>query len=161
MGQSTSSVILQQFEALIQTHPVIIYFLTMLVGAGGNAGGQSVVLVVRKLALLGVRVGKGDSAALSEWRIICTEVSVGVRLAGTLFAASVLRCVVFQVRGLECVAICLSMLAIVFMSTLIGAALPLLMRRLQMDPAHAAPAIQVIMDISGVSITCIVSSLVL
>mmetsp|Transcript_81989 Transcript_81989/g.265618 ORF Transcript_81989/g.265618 Transcript_81989/m.265618 type:complete len:300 (-) Transcript_81989:195-1094(-) len=36
MCQSTSSVILEHFEILITTHPVVIYFLTMLVGAGGE-----------------------------------------------------------------------------------------------------------------------------
>lgn len=51
MFQSSSSVILERFDPLIRAHPVVIYFLTMLVGAGGNAGGQSTVLVVR-LALV-------------------------------------------------------------------------------------------------------------
>ena len=34
-------------EALLQDHPTIIYFLTMLVGAGGNAGNQASVRVIR------------------------------------------------------------------------------------------------------------------
>jgi hypothetical protein len=36
--QSLSSYILSYNEATLQRHPSIIYFLTMLVGAGGNAG---------------------------------------------------------------------------------------------------------------------------
>jgi hypothetical protein len=36
--QSCSGIILARNEALLENHPVIIYFLTMLVGAGGNAG---------------------------------------------------------------------------------------------------------------------------
>lgn len=38
--QSTSSFILAANQKLIDDHPAIIYFLTMLVGAGGNAGNQ-------------------------------------------------------------------------------------------------------------------------
>ena len=38
--QSGSSFILANFEELIATHSVIVAFLTMLVGAGGNAGNQ-------------------------------------------------------------------------------------------------------------------------
>lgn len=160
MCQSTSSVILERFEVLIRTHPVVIYFLTMLVGAGGNAGSQSTVLVVRRLALAAVHGGRSQER-FSVRRIVGSEVSVGARLALVLFVGTFVRCVVFQVRGSECLAICLSMLVIVFTSTLAGAALPLLLRRLEVDPAHAGATIQVVMDISGVTLTCIVSSLVL
>lgn len=63
--QSTTSVILQGFEGLVVHHPVVVYFLTMLVGSGGNAGtrhnaphllsllppgSQSTVLVIRAIA---------------------------------------------------------------------------------------------------------------
>lgn len=164
MFQSTSSLILEHFEALIRTHPVVIYFLTMLVGAGGNAGGQSTVLVVRKLALRAIRGGRADKSGEGEFSlrgVVGKEVSVGGRLALILFVACFLRCMVFKVRGYECLAICLSMLCIVFTSTLIGSALPLLLSRLHVDPAHAGAAIQVIMDISGVTLTCVVSCLVL
>uniref|UniRef100_A0A7S0F8F1 SLC41A/MgtE integral membrane domain-containing protein n=1 Tax=Pyrodinium bahamense TaxID=73915 RepID=A0A7S0F8F1_9DINO len=163
MCQSTSSVILEHFELLIKSHPVVIYFLTMLVGAGGNAGGQSTVLVVRRLALAAVG-GRGHAngdPGLSVRRIVGSELSVGAQLSVVLCCASFVRCIVFQVRGVECLAICLSMLVIVFTSTLAGAALPLLLRRLNVDPAHAGATIQVVMDISGVTLTCVVSCLVL
>merc|ERR1719356_1277812 len=48
--QSASSIILSSFKGLVQNHVSLVFFLTMLVGLGGNAGGQSVVLAVRKLA---------------------------------------------------------------------------------------------------------------
>ena len=41
--QSCSGFILARNEVLLQDHPVIVYFLTMLVGAGGNAGNQASV----------------------------------------------------------------------------------------------------------------------
>ena len=41
--QSLSGFILAKNEALLENHPVIIFFLTMLVGAGGNAGNQASV----------------------------------------------------------------------------------------------------------------------
>ena len=40
-AQSASSLVLETNEAVIQRHPVIVFFLTMLVGAGGNAGDAS------------------------------------------------------------------------------------------------------------------------
>ena len=47
--QSCSGFILSRNEALLQDHPVIVYFLTMLVGAGENAGNQASVRVIRGL----------------------------------------------------------------------------------------------------------------
>merc|ERR1719343_1408830 len=108
MCQSTSSLILEHFQVLLSSHPVVIYFLTMLVGAGGNAGGQSTVLVVRRLAL--AAHGRDKDARFSMTSVISKEVSVGARLALVLFAAAAFRCLIFKVQGKECLAICLSML---------------------------------------------------
>ena len=44
--QSLASMVLAQFEDLIKAHVVIALFLTMLIGSGGNAGGQSVCVCV-------------------------------------------------------------------------------------------------------------------
>lgn len=162
-AQSCSSFILERFEILIKTHPVIIYFLTMLVGAGGNVGGQSVVLVVRKLAVAGLGGAWTKTSDEQECprRLLCTELSVGCRLALILLVASAARCEAFEVRGLECLAICLSMVTIVVTSSVLGVALPLLFKRLRIDPAHAGATVQVAMDGIGVTLTCIISCLVL
>lgn len=43
--QSTSSFVLDQYQQLLRDHLVVTLFLTMLVGAGGNAGNQSAIKV--------------------------------------------------------------------------------------------------------------------
>ena len=48
--QSVSGFVLEGFESLIAEHLILSHFLTMLVGAGGNAGNQAAVLVIRGLA---------------------------------------------------------------------------------------------------------------
>lgn len=52
--QSCSGFILARNELLLESHPVIIYFLTMLVGAGGNAGNQASVRGTSYLFRFGV-----------------------------------------------------------------------------------------------------------
>ena len=47
--QSTSSVVLDAYQDLLKHHLVVTLFLTMLVGAGGNAGNQSAIKVIRGL----------------------------------------------------------------------------------------------------------------
>jgi len=161
--QSCSSFVLERFEVLITTHPVIIYFLTMLVGAGNNVGCQSVVLVIRRLAVAGLgRSGSmGNAETEGPSRALCNEFSVGCRLALVLLAASAAMCEAFQVRGLECLAICVSMMAISVSSAVLGVGLPLVFQRLGVDPAHASAAIGVLMDGIGVTLTCVVSCLIL
>ena len=49
-----------------------------------------------------------------------------------------------------------SVFCIVATSTIVGAFLPIFLHRNGIDAAHAGPAIQVLMDIVGVTITCLI-----
>lgn len=50
--QSMSSFVLDSYQELLRNHLVVTLFLTMLVGAGGNAGNQSAIKVIRGLVYL-------------------------------------------------------------------------------------------------------------
>merc|ERR1712003_483551 len=65
--QSMSSFIIQRNESLLQKHLVIVRFLTMLVGAGGNAGNQASVRVIRGLAVGKIRVGSIKPYLINEF----------------------------------------------------------------------------------------------
>mmetsp|Transcript_13494 Transcript_13494/g.24836 ORF Transcript_13494/g.24836 Transcript_13494/m.24836 type:complete len:84 (+) Transcript_13494:736-987(+) len=67
----------------------------------------------------------------------------------------------FKVPLPETLAITLSLFSIVFFSIIFGATLPLLLKSLGVDPAHSSTSIQVIMDILGVVLTVVVSTLFL
>lgn len=54
-----------------------------------------------------------------------------------------------------------SIVLIVLVSVVMGTLLPLVLRSAGFSPEHAGPAIQVIMDICGVLITCVVCDLML
>mmetsp|Transcript_13495 Transcript_13495/g.24837 ORF Transcript_13495/g.24837 Transcript_13495/m.24837 type:complete len:295 (+) Transcript_13495:21-905(+) len=152
--QSCSSFILSANEALLQKHPAIIYFLTMLVGAGGNAGNQASVRVIRGLAL-GTLTPKNQNAFLRK------ELATSCTLAVLLSTAGFIRAMLFKVPLPETLAITLSLFSIVFFSIIFGATLPLLLKSLGVDPAHSSTSIQVIMDILGVVLTVVVSTLFL
>lgn len=161
MFQSLSSTILQHYEPLIQNHTVITLFLTMLVGSGGNAGNQATVKVLTGLA------SKEYSLANAP-QVILKESLVGIMLALSIFMIGAVRVVLFydasdgQETLLEAtVAISISLFFIVLSSVSIGALLPFLFLRVGIDPIHAGPTIQVVMDIVGVLLTCLVCSLIL
>lgn len=149
--QSFSSFILSTYEELIKDHTVVVFFLTMLVGAGGNAGNQAAVLVIRGLAT-------GEITLRSSGRYIWEEAKMALAIALLMVLAGYFRVVAFQYSERDALAITTSLFAIVLSSVVLGASLPLLLHRFGLDPAHAGATIQVIMDLAGVLITCMVCS---
>ena len=152
--QSLSSFILARNESLLQKHTVIVHFLTMLVGAGGNAGNQASVGVVRGIAI-------GSVSRANAKRVLGREFCMGIALSLILGFAGLLRAKVFAVPWWETIAITTSLYLIVVISVILGASLPLGMEAVGIDPAHSSTTIQVIMDITGVVITVHVSSFLL
>jgi len=152
--QSLSGFILSRNEVLLQNHPVIIYFLTMLVGAGGNAGNQASVRVIRGLAL-------GTLNDKTQRQFLNRELKMAVALCGILSTAGFVRAAVFRTPLPETIAITASLALIVLSSIGLGAVLPLLLQKLKVDPAHSSTTIQVVMDILGVVMTVAVSTAML
>ena len=144
--QSMSSFIISRNEDLLQAHLVIVQFLTMLVGAGGNAGNQASVRVIRGLAT-------GSIHRDNVRYFLLDELKMGFTLSAILGVTGCIRALVFLVPLAETIAITTSLCTIVFISILIGALLPLGMRKVRIDPAHSSTTIQVLMDILGVTIT--------
>ena len=149
--QSSSSWILTQYNGLIEEHMIVISFLTMLVGAGGNAGNQSAVRVIRELAL-----GTVNDDTRAAFVVRELKMAVGIALVMLVFGS--LRLAASNVAPEDAFAIALALTIIVFLSVVAGAVLPLALDALRVDAAHASTTIQVVMDISGVLITTTVAS---
>eukprot|EP00878_Enallax_costatus_P005776 GHUV01006055.1.p1 GENE.GHUV01006055.1~~GHUV01006055.1.p1 ORF type:complete len:300 (+),score=76.53 GHUV01006055.1:133-1032(+) len=154
--QSTSSFVLDSYQELLRDHIVVTLFLTMLVGAGGNAGNQSAIKVIRGLA-----TGSITTSWKSMKATVIEQLEVALLLGGGLAAAGFVRVYVTNGSLLNASAISLSLLAIVTASVLLGTGLPFALARLGLDPANAGTSIQVVMDILGVGITCVTCQAVL
>jgi len=152
--QSMSSFIIARNEELLQKHAVIVQFLTMLVGAGGNAGNQASVRVIRGLAVGTIRTGTTKP-------FLKQEMLMGFCLSIILALAGFGRALLFWVPWPETLAITSSLFLIVALSVVIGALLPLAMKLVGIDPAHSSTTIQVVMDILGVLLTVQVSGWIL
>jgi len=152
--QSCSSFIIAYNEKFLQAHMVIVQFLTMLVGAGGNAGNQSAVGVIRGLAI-GTING-------NTWRdYLRQEAKMAAGLSCLIGLTGFIRAALFRTPWGETIAITTSVFMIVVTSLAIGSTLPLAMKKVGIDPAHSSTTIQVIMDILGVLITVLVSTFVM
>eukprot|EP00744_Colponema_vietnamica_P023011 GILI01033172.1.p1 GENE.GILI01033172.1~~GILI01033172.1.p1 ORF type:complete len:164 (-),score=26.61 GILI01033172.1:46-537(-) len=131
----------------------------MLVGAGGNAGNQAAVTAITGLT-------SGDIGRWDALRVIKKELLVGLICAVALAVMGFARVYVFYANEEDTpapifstvFAISLSLFLIVLISVVLGSALPFALRRIGANVEHAAPMIQVVMDILGVTICCVVCS---
>lgn len=157
--QSTSSLVLSQYEDLIKENIVVTLFLTMLVGAGGNAGNQSAIHVIRGLA-----TGEMDDSTECLRKTLSEQFQVGLLLGTALSTAGFVRVLLTSPEGTSDLvgplAIATSLFAIVTTSTCVGTVLPFVLMKFKQDPANAGTTVQVIMDVSGVIITCTVASFI-
>jgi len=164
--QSLSSIVLELNEELLETNPALIFFLTMLAGAGGNAGNQASVRMIRGIALGVVKT------PATVTKIILREVLMAFSLASIICLVCFLRVVFSQQASLsESIVITVAIFFIVLISIILGthslthllthspnhlltqgALLPLILVMCKVDPAHSSTLIQVLMDISGVLI---------
>jgi len=126
----------------------------MLVGAGGNAGNQASVRVIRGLAL-------GTLNKDTQNQFLFRELRMAAALSGILSLAGFIRAAVFRTPWPETIAITAALSLIVFSSVCLGAVLPLLLKKLGVDPAHSSTTIQVVMDILGVLLCVLVSNILL
>ena len=130
--------------------------MTMLVGAGGNAGNQAAVRIIRGLA-----TGEVDAAPTERTTaIISDELVRAAALATILVVAGFVRVIAFNATVADAAAISASLFLIVSTSVVLGTMLPLLLQAVKVDAAHASTTIQVLMDVLGVLITCSVAPVV-
>lgn len=104
-------------------------------GAGGNAGNQAAVLVIRGLAT-------GEISSLAPCAYIMREARMAFGVSLIMVCAGYARVVGFGYSAQDAVAISASLFAIVFISIVAGAMLPLALHRCRVDPAHAGATIQ-------------------
>lgn len=147
---TVSSAILEYFDALLQRHLVIAFYLTALVGCGGNSGSQAASLVLQALA-----TGEIAPTAADIGRVLRKEflVALGVALALSLGVAA--RIALFGGSSADTVTVAAAMAVTVLFSVVFGALAPLLLQRAGVDPAKVSgPLLSTVIDIVGVVMAC-------
>ena len=136
----TGSIITHYENALGQV-VILTAFIPMLMGSGGNAGGQSSVTIIRSLSLGEIRMGNIFRILWKELRV---SLLCGITLGLAAFAKVML---VDQTTVAIAVVVSLSLLITVIVAKLVGASLPILAKRINLDPAvMASPFITTIVD---------------
>ena len=133
--------IISSFEGALAKVAVLTVFIPMIMGTGGNAGGQASVTIIRALSL-------GEVEFKDAIKVIFKECIVGIICGLTLSVCNFFKLLLFdQVGWLIALVVCLALFLTVLLAKIIGALLPILADKVHLDPAVMAnPIITTIVD---------------
>lgn len=137
----TQAIITSFEDALRSASVALTAFIPMLMGTGGNAGGQASVTVIRGISL-------GEIEYRDVPRVIWKEVRVAILCGIALGIANFGKNMLFDGLGLMvALVISLSLVAVVLLAMFVGCILPIGAKKIGLDPAvMASPFITTIVD---------------
>jgi magnesium transporter len=152
--QIFSSIIIMYYQRLLEGF--LIFFITMIQSTGGNSSSQS-----SALAIQGVSSGEINESTMH--RFLRREMLMAIIIGLTLGVVSFIRVhALHQSYFMANVAVSVSLGIIVIVSMLLGSLIPLILRKLKLDPAlSAGPFLATLMDVLGLLIYCFVSQLII
>lgn len=150
-----TSAVLHRFESELAAVVALTFFIPLLIGTGGNAGAQTVMTVIRSLAL-------GEVGVRHAWRVVAREATTGM-LLGLLVAPIALVQALFWRAPIQlAITVAVTMFAICVWSTTVGSLIPILAQRFGVDPAVlSAPLITTLVDATGLIIYFTIAKLIL
>ena len=133
--------IIRHFEDVLSSVVILASFIPMLMDTGGNAGSQSSTLVIRGLALGEIKLSDGFNVMFKEFRVSLLTGSV-------LAVVNFIRIYFFEKASfLISLTVCISLFCTVIVAKLVGGILPIIAKKLKLDPAiMASPLITTIVD---------------
>lgn len=138
--------IITTYEDAFAAIPLLVSFIPMLMDTGGNCGSQSSTLIIRGIAL-------NEIQFRDIFRVIFKEFRVSIIVGIVLAVANGLRILIMYHDMSLALVIGLSLSVTIVISKLIGCMLPLLAKKINLDPAiMAAPLITTLVDTCSILI---------
>jgi magnesium transporter len=150
-----SGSVISSFEGLLNKVIILAFFIPVLIDTGGNTGTQSATLIIRALVT-------GDLTPGKWLNVIKKEAIVGIMLGLALGLVLFFWSYVWQRDFKISIVISLSVVLITLWSNIVGGLLPMILRKLRLDPAIvSSPLITTVMDVLGLFIYFYIALLVL
>lgn len=145
-----TGIIITEYEEALSA--LLVSFIPMLMDTGGNSGSQSSAMIIRGLATEEIRLRDYGKVVLKELRI---ALMVGVTLAlANALRLLVLNAVYYRIEGgmvREMIVVGITLVGTVITAKLLGCSLPMLAKRLHLDPALvASPIMTTLVDMATV-----------
>ena len=144
LSATFTGLIISHYEAAFSAVPLLVSFIPMLMDTGGNCGSQSATLVIRGLAVEEIRFS-------DLFRVVWKEFRIALIISAILSVVNGLRIFLMYRDPLLALVVGLSLAATVILAKFVGCVLPLLAKRIKLDPAiMASPLITTIVDACSV-----------
>lgn len=152
--QTFSQIIIQYYEALLTGF--LISFISMIASTGGNTSSQTSALVIQGMV-------SGEITDNNIGRFLKREFFMAALIGLCLGIVSFIRTYLTNPSNmLANIAVSVSLGGIVIVSVMLGSVIPLVLKKLNLDPAFSAgPFLATIMDVLGILIYCFISQLIL
>ena len=163
LSATFTSMIINSFEDALAAQAVLISFIPMLMGTGGNSGAQAATAVIRSLSL-------GDTEPEDVLRVVWKEWRVAILCGLTLAAVNFVKMLLVdrmlmhhpEVTVTVAAAVSLSIVLIIMFAKVVGSILPIAAEKIGVDPAVMAnPLISTITDAVSLLIYFEIAKLIL
>jgi len=155
LGEMLTATAMQFFQKEIEAATVLALFIPLIMSSGGNSGSQASTLIIQAMAL-------GELTIADWWRVMRRELISGLLLGVILGSIGFLRILIWQnlhifdygiYWKLVAVTIFFSLIGIVLWGSMMGSMLPIILKRLKLDPAaSSAPFVATLVDVTGIVI---------
>lgn len=155
LSEMLTATAMQFFNKEIEAATVLALFIPLIMSSGGNSGSQASTLIIQAMAL-------GELTVADWWRVMRRELISGTLLGIILGSIGFLRIMVWQnlhiydygiYWKLVAATIFFSLIGIVLWGSLMGSMLPIIMKKLKLDPAaSSAPFVATLVDVTGIII---------
>lgn len=141
-----TEIIISKYEKAVSFLPVLVSFIPLLMGTGGDSGTQASTLVVRGLATEEIKTK-------DLFKVLYKECKIALFMGTILATVNGVR-IYFQYSNLNlAIVVGLALIITIVMANSMGAVLPIIAKKIKLDPAiMAAPLITTIIDIVAVII---------
>ena len=155
VGGTLTSAVLHQFEAELAAVVALSFFIPLLIGTGGNAGAQTVMTVIRSLAL-------GEVGVRHAWRVVIREATTGMLVGLMVGVVAFGQALLWRAPMELALTVSITMFAICVWSTTVGSLIPIAAQRVGVDPAVlSAPMITTLVDATGLIIYFSIAKMIL
>ncbi|MGH7272765.1 MAG: magnesium transporter, partial [Polyangiaceae bacterium] len=147
---------LRHYDPVMEAVKGALLYVPLLISAGGNSGSQSSTLVIRGLALGEIKMG-------DWWRILMRESVMGILLGLLIAGIAMGRVMMYPNQSfLFALTVGITVLCIIIAGCTVGSMLPIVLKRLGVDPATSStPFIASLVDTLGVIIYAHVAMVVM
>ena len=147
IGELISAHVLSSFEASIQKIVIASFFIPIVMAMGGSSGTQAAIVMVRAMGTRDIWLSEAWRKLLKEFRVALLN---GLVCAMLLMAATHF---IFHAEFLFSVVLSTSLIIIMIFATMVGAAVPVVLKQIGIDPAIATgPFVSTTNDIFGLLI---------